>query len=658
MPQLPSNLAAEGIAWDRPLDEFLPALAESAEDYWQTRSRLPWNSRVSHGLDPIRQSRYTLPCSEMDSWLRSSSDNASGLNGKHSPWMGNMQFCSREFLVFFLIVFSAYWISPWSACALGILLAASYAFYISWSASTGAPDRDILDHGLPGGPRSGNLDNSLETQKPLAAESDCQPGRAVLFQVRQFFLVSLDEALIARVVWRRLVPLRVILPIGISFYTFEAINYTVDVYRRPCRPRAISPISCYLSCSFRTLVAGPIVRRDFLPQMRGGQTLELVSHAFGTRNFFSWDCSRNWSSPTAWRGSSIRSSPSRTVPTGAAWLAVFAYACRCTAISPATRTWPSARRICSATSWPELQHALYGGQRRRLLAALAYVAVELAARLSVHSAGRQPRRNLAYLSQSAHHHGAGRPVARRRWNFVLWGITHGLLLVGHRYWRSFARRRGIPGCPVAIDGGSRCGDGDDNLLRHPCLGAVPVNALECRRYLLSAVRSARRAERTLAVAQPMVSGPLHGPVPLDCASGPLAASSDALARSGPGLGLLAGDDNHARVYAGCDQDLHLLPILRSACGTEAPRPIAGTGPTTLMWGLAGFVLLQVGLALAIENKLPIRDPEFGCRINLLPQARRQDLIEPLSYSCHVGQLANHSGLCRWRSGRSITSSPR
>src|SRR5262249_56084058 len=57
-------------------------------------------------------------------------------------------------------------------------------------------------------------------------------GLLCYFKYANFFLLSLDEALIAAGVptWFR--TLDVLLPVGISFYTFEAINYMVDVYRR------------------------------------------------------------------------------------------------------------------------------------------------------------------------------------------------------------------------------------------------------------------------------------------------------------------------------------------------------------------------------------------------------------------------------------------
>lgn len=64
-------------------------------------------------------------------------------------------------------------------------------------------------------------------------------------------------------------PLDIFLPVGISFFTFQSLSYTIDVYRRE-----ITPLNCILDYAFYVsffpqLVAGPIVRaRDFIPQIR------------------------------------------------------------------------------------------------------------------------------------------------------------------------------------------------------------------------------------------------------------------------------------------------------------------------------------------------------------------------------------------------------
>jgi alginate O-acetyltransferase complex protein AlgI len=62
----------------------------------------------------------------------------------------------------------------------------------------------------------------------------------------------------------------VILPVGISFFTFQAISYVVDVHRRRIRPTDLLDVAVYLAF-FPQLVAGPIVRaNEFLPQLAAG----------------------------------------------------------------------------------------------------------------------------------------------------------------------------------------------------------------------------------------------------------------------------------------------------------------------------------------------------------------------------------------------------
>lgn len=59
-----------------------------------------------------------------------------------------------------------------------------------------------------------------------------------------------------------------ILPIGISFFVFEAISYAIDLYRRQMEPARSTLDFCFYITFFPKLVAGPIIRaKDFLPQM-------------------------------------------------------------------------------------------------------------------------------------------------------------------------------------------------------------------------------------------------------------------------------------------------------------------------------------------------------------------------------------------------------
>ncbi|MBU8892799.1 MAG: MBOAT family protein [Bacteroidales bacterium] len=77
---------------------------------------------------------------------------------------------------------------------------------------------------------------------------------------------------------------RIILPVGISFYTFQTISYTVDVYRKKLKPvKNIIDFGFYVSF-FPQLVAGPIVRAaEFIPQLY--QKFKLSRQEFGHATF-------------------------------------------------------------------------------------------------------------------------------------------------------------------------------------------------------------------------------------------------------------------------------------------------------------------------------------------------------------------------------------
>ncbi|WP_298126319.1 MBOAT family protein [Brevundimonas sp.] len=101
------------------------------------------------------------------------------------------------------------------------------------------------------------------------------------FKYYGFFVEEMGQ-LLARVGWERDLPLlQVILPVGISFFTFQGISYVVDVYRRTT-PLARSLLDVMLLMSFFPhLVAGPIVRAsDLLPQFDRAPRLtrEMATH--------------------------------------------------------------------------------------------------------------------------------------------------------------------------------------------------------------------------------------------------------------------------------------------------------------------------------------------------------------------------------------------
>ena len=89
-------------------------------------------------------------------------------------------------------------------------------------------------------------------------------GLLFYFKYTNFFIEIINDLKIGEVK-----PLNLILPIGISFYTFENLSYTIDVYRGKFKPVTSFLDYCFFLSFFPKLVMGPIVRAaDFIPQIR------------------------------------------------------------------------------------------------------------------------------------------------------------------------------------------------------------------------------------------------------------------------------------------------------------------------------------------------------------------------------------------------------
>jgi D-alanyl-lipoteichoic acid acyltransferase DltB (MBOAT superfamily) len=97
------------------------------------------------------------------------------------------------------------------------------------------------------------------------------------FKYFDFFSSSFQTALASLGVEASLPLLDVVLPVGISFYTFQTLSYTIDVYRGHLQPtRSLLDFAVFVSF-FPQLVAGPIVRAvDFLPQLEHPPRLDLA----------------------------------------------------------------------------------------------------------------------------------------------------------------------------------------------------------------------------------------------------------------------------------------------------------------------------------------------------------------------------------------------
>jgi len=180
-----------------------------------------------------------------------------------------MLFCTQRFLVFFLIIFAVYWAVPRQRFRIWLLLGASFYFYATWNKWLAIliVVSSTLDYLIA---RALDVDTRPRIRRLLAATSIVlNLGLLCYFKYADFFFRSLEDALRAYGASASLPVLQVILPIGISFYTFEAISYVVDVYRRKIRAEKNLAYFLLFILFFPHLIAGPIVRgSDFIPQIR------------------------------------------------------------------------------------------------------------------------------------------------------------------------------------------------------------------------------------------------------------------------------------------------------------------------------------------------------------------------------------------------------
>jgi D-alanyl-lipoteichoic acid acyltransferase DltB (MBOAT superfamily) len=175
-------------------------------------------------------------------------------------------FNSLEFLLFFPVVVAAYYALP-ARLKRPFLLAASYVFYMSWNPAYG-PLLFAVSFLSYASAR-------LVERDPRRARAWMWAGVAAhlsvifVFKYYSFFTESAGRLLAMSPLRWQAPALEILLPVGISFYVFQSLSYVVDVYRRRIpAERSLAAHLLYVSF-FPQLVAGPIERSaDLSPQLK------------------------------------------------------------------------------------------------------------------------------------------------------------------------------------------------------------------------------------------------------------------------------------------------------------------------------------------------------------------------------------------------------
>ncbi len=197
-----------------------------------------------------------------------------------------MLFNSINFAIFFPIVFLLYWFATKGDLKLQniLLLIASYFFYASWDYrflfllvfST------LLDYYT--GIKMHDAPNQRMRKFWFLLSICINLGFLGIFKYFNFFASSFADALSLLGIKTNFWTLNVILPVGISFYTFHGLSYVLDIYNRKIKPeRNIVDYSLFVSF-FPLLVAGPIERAThLLPQIKQKRTFEYSKAIDGLR---------------------------------------------------------------------------------------------------------------------------------------------------------------------------------------------------------------------------------------------------------------------------------------------------------------------------------------------------------------------------------------
>jgi alginate O-acetyltransferase complex protein AlgI len=364
-----------------------------------------------------------------------------------------MTFHSLDFLAFFLLVTTVYWRLSHGAQN-WFLLAASYLFY-GWVepwfclllAGTTVVDWWVALKMGPPGPEGAGTPSAapgrINRRTWLILSLVSNLTVLGFFKYFNFFIESTQAALGVLGVQAPLPLLHIVLPVGISFYTFQSLSYTIDVYRgRLHASRSLRDFALFVSF-FPQLVAGPIERAEaLLPRVQRPRSFNLVvardALVLMAWGFFKKLVIADNVGIIANRVFSMKDPGFEML-----WAGVFAFGIQIfadfsayTDIARGTARWlgfdlmknfdhpylavsPSdfwRRWHISLSSW--FRDYLYiplGGSRHGLPRTLVNVMITFVI--------------------SGLWHGAA-------WNFVLWGTFHGLLLVVERTWRTL---RGVSG---------------------------------------------------------------------------------------------------------------------------------------------------------------------------------------------------------------------
>lgn len=197
-----------------------------------------------------------------------------------------MLFNSVAFLLFFPAVCVLYFCIPgtWLRARNLMLLVASYFFYMNWEPAYALLllTSTVVTYAAARG--IGHFSHRRQKRACLVGSLVLNLGILFLFKYYNFIATNIESALEAFGLAMSLPEFGLLLPVGISFYTFQALGYSIDVYRGTTPvERDFATYALFVSF-FPQLVAGPIERSNhLLPQFRERHRLDYDMAMSGLR---------------------------------------------------------------------------------------------------------------------------------------------------------------------------------------------------------------------------------------------------------------------------------------------------------------------------------------------------------------------------------------
>ena len=369
-----------------------------------------------------------------------------------------MLFTEFRFFWFFLAVFAVYWSLRANRNRKLWLLVCSYIFYAAWNWKFVflLMGSSLLDYMV--GVGLDRTKNPNARRGWIALSLGANLGVIAFFKYYNFFVTSLAALLEWLGLPASLHTLNIVIPVGVSFYTFHSMSYTIDVYRRKMPAvTSLLDVSCFIGF-FPQMVAGPITRgAKFLPQLQTRREFAMVdvrgSLVLFLTGFIKKTCVADALAPTVDR---YFEAP-WNFDAASAWVAMFYYA---------------AQIYCDFSGYTDMAIATAGllGYRLPVNFRFPYFAASISDfwrrwHISLSSwlrdylyiplgGNRGPRwfvyRNIMItMLLGGLWHGAA-------WTFVIFGALHGLGLVVHQQWQHWTSKFGLRpmanwlGCALAF----------------------------------------------------------------------------------------------------------------------------------------------------------------------------------------------------------------